>query len=134
MRKNSKYIGTVSTKEIKDAVKDVLNLDIHPWPGETGIDYFRDARPRSNFIRYKLMVTEATPDHIQALQNLLPGAEVKVWKTQRWAFGRGMEVICIYVPIKEVILPEKSKLQQAQEEYNALMSRYGRSALGICIL
>lgn len=129
-RKNNKYVGTTSTKEIKKAVKEVLNLDIHPWPSESGVDYFRDARPKSGFIRYKLMYSDFTFIQLRKLGRKLPGVTVKAWKTEKWALGRGKMVICIYVPIDHIVekpslLRRGTMFDQDFKVYNEL-ARLGR--------
>lgn len=100
--KNNKYVGIVSTKTIKDAFWKTFQLFLHPYPMVETTYYFRDARPKSGFIRYKIMHTGFTPNQLRDLQRRLPGVEVKAWKTEKWAYGRGKEVICIYVPIERV--------------------------------
>lgn len=128
-RKNNKYVGTISTKTIKNAVKEIFNLDIHPWPSENGLDYFRDARPKSGFIRYKLMYSDFTYLQLRKLGRKLPGAQVKAHKTEKWALGRGRMVITIKVPIDHIV--KKSSLRRGTmfdqdfKVYNEL-ARLGR--------
>ena len=101
-QKNNKYVGIVNTKLIQEIFWNVFKLFLHPYPAEGPVYYFRDARPKSGYIRYKIMHTNFTPNQLRELQRALPGVEVKAWKTQSWAYGRGKEVICIYVPLERV--------------------------------
>lgn len=129
-RKNNKYVGTTSTKEIKKAFLDVFDQDIHPWPWP-GVNYFRDARPKSGFIRYKIMFTGFTFIQLRKLGRMLPGATVKAWKTQKWALGRGQMVICIYVPIDHIV--EKPSLLRRGTMFDQDFKVYNELAkLGRC--
>lgn len=130
--KNNKFVGIISTKTIQDAFRSIFNRPLHPLFGgghaEGGIvTYFRDVNPKSGFIRYKCLIAGFTPEQLQALQSKLPEAKVKAWKTQKWAWGRGEEVICIYVPIEQKVESASRVEEKRQLElYNQMMRSHGR--------
>lgn len=125
-KKYNKYVGTYSTRQIKDTVWETLLLFMHVWPNNWPINYFRDVRQKSGFIRYKLMFHEFNNIQLRELQKRLPEAEVKAWQTQKWALGRGRMVITIKVPLKEVVESELNQLRRKRLEGYKELAKLGR--------